>query len=111
MRYRVIFAPEASDDLENLLVYLIEKAGPDIARRYVGTIEQFCHGMSHFPQRGVSRDDLRPGLRITGFRRRASIAFTVEGRTVYILRIFHAGREITFDVRDLDEAATPDDEA
>jgi toxin ParE1/3/4 len=104
MTHDVIFAPEASDDLESLLVYLIEKAGPDIARRYVANIEEFCLGLTRFPQRGLARDDLRSGLRITGFKRKASIAFTVEDQTVYILRIFHAGREISFDAHDLDDA-------
>jgi plasmid stabilization system protein ParE len=35
MNYNVIFAPEASDDLESLLVYLIDEAGPETARSYV----------------------------------------------------------------------------
>ncbi|MGO4137056.1 hypothetical protein ACEQ6A_21185 [Rhizobium brockwellii] len=38
MNYTVIFAPQASDDLENMLVYLIDEAGPETARSYVGKI-------------------------------------------------------------------------
>jgi plasmid stabilization system protein ParE len=41
----------------------------------------------------VPRDDIRPGLRVVGFERRATIAFRVEDDRVTILRIFHGGRD------------------
>lgn len=37
-----------------------------------------------------------PGLRIVGFRRRATVAFLVRQSEVTIIRIFHKGREIDF---------------
>jgi toxin ParE1/3/4 len=43
-------------------------------------------------ERGHRRDDVRPGLRIVGFERRITIAFTVSAEDVTILRIFYAGR-------------------
>jgi toxin ParE1/3/4 len=43
----------------------------------------------------VLRDDIRPGLRVVGYKHRASIAFTVEGERVIILRIFHGGQNWT----------------
>jgi toxin ParE1/3/4 len=49
--------------------------------------------LTTFPERGIVRDDLLPGLRIIGFERRASIAFIVEAETVRILRIFYSGRD------------------
>ncbi len=42
---------------------------------------------------GVARDDLRPGLRICGFRRRVTIAFVVTEENVEILGIFYGGRD------------------
>ncbi len=39
------------------------------------------------------RDDLDEGLRITGFERRAVIAWKVEGDTVRITNIFYGGRD------------------
>jgi len=50
--------------------------------------------MTPFPQRGTARNDLRPGLRTVGFERRATIAFTVKGEDVIILRILYAGRSL-----------------
>ncbi|MBB4442900.1 MULTISPECIES: type II toxin-antitoxin system RelE/ParE family toxin [Rhizobium] len=64
MNYNVIFAPEASDDLENLLAYLIDEAGPETARSYVGKIVEYCLSFKTFPKRGALRDDLRPELRV-----------------------------------------------
>jgi toxin ParE1/3/4 len=46
-----------------------------------------------FPKRGARRDDLRPGLRILGFERRAAIALQATAETVVILRILYGGRD------------------
>jgi len=40
------------------------------------------------------RDDLRPGLRILGFERRAVIALQVTADRVMILRILYGGRDL-----------------
>ena len=47
-----------------------------------------------FPDRGIKRDDLRPGLRILGFERRAAIALQVTADSVTILRILYGGRDL-----------------
>jgi toxin ParE1/3/4 len=39
------------------------------------------------------RDDIRPGLRIVGFERRVTIAFSVDDGRVTILRVFYGGRD------------------
>jgi len=46
------------------------------------------------PERGIRRDDLRRGLRILGFERRAVIAFLVTADTVTILRVLYGGRDL-----------------
>ena len=43
--------------------------------------------------RGMARDDLRPGLRVVGFRRRVTIAFAITEETVEILGIYYGGRD------------------
>ena len=48
--------------------------------------------MRHASERGHKRDDIRPGLRIAGFQRRVTIAFTVTETRVTILRLFYGGR-------------------
>ena len=88
MNYNVIFAPKASDDLENLLVYLRDEAVPETARNHVGKIVDYCLSFETLPERGAVRDDLRPGLRVVGYRGKASIAFVVEENIVSIPRVF-----------------------
>ena len=43
--------------------------------------------------RGTRRDDIRPSLRVTHYRKRTIIAFTIEADLVSILGIFYAGQE------------------
>jgi toxin ParE1/3/4 len=56
-----------------------------------------------FPERGTRRDDLSPGLRIVGYRRRATIAFTVESDAVIIQGIFYGGQDYEAALRDQSE--------
>jgi len=46
-----------------------------------------------FPYIGVARDDLRPGLRTIGFRRRVVIAFAVTEEAVEVLGVFYGGSD------------------
>ena len=57
-------------------------------------IEKTFLGLGTMPNRGTERSDLRPGLRIMGFRRRVTIAFRVKGDSVSILRILYGGRNV-----------------
>lgn len=57
-------------------------------------ILSYCLGFETFPERGTRRDDLRPGLRVVGFARRATIAFHVTDNTVTIDRILYRGRDL-----------------
>ncbi len=88
----VLFAETAKADLDDIFAWIADRAGLDVARAYTCRIEGFCREMTPFPQRGTARDDVRPGLRTLGFERRATIAFTVNGEDVIILRILYAGR-------------------
>jgi len=77
----VVFAPEARDDLWRIY---------DLA--YIERIETYCLGFDFASERGRLRDDIRPGLRIVGFERRVTVAFSVDDGRVTILRLFYGGR-------------------
>jgi toxin ParE1/3/4 len=64
-----------------------------VAIRYIRRIRDYCEKFAEFPERGTKRDDIRPGLRIIGFERRVTIAFTFDGDCVRIGRIFYGGRD------------------
>jgi len=70
MTYAVIISAAAEADLRAIYDYVIAHAGADIALRFVDRIEDYCRGFMIAPERGRRRDDLRPGLRTVGFRRR-----------------------------------------
>jgi toxin ParE1/3/4 len=53
----------------------------------------FFMKLETFAARGVARDDLLPGLRITHFRKRAIIAYTLETEVVSILGVFYGGQD------------------
>jgi len=94
---KVVFRPAAKADLKHLYDYIAQQAGRAIAGRFIDRIEAACMALQDFPERGTVRKELYPGVRIIGFERRASIAFTVEGGLVRILRIFYGGQQFPLD--------------
>jgi toxin ParE1/3/4 len=90
----VVFAPEARDDLLVLLDYIAEHSNATRAQGFVGRIISYCEGFAEFPERGTRRDNLRPGLRTVGYRRRVTIAFHLSENRVVIDRILYAGRDL-----------------
>ena len=93
MKYRVVFAPEARDQLLALYTSIADTASPETAKRYTDAIVAYCEGLSNSPHRGTKRDDIRPGLRVTNYKKRTVIAFAVERDAVSIIGIFYGGRD------------------
>ena len=92
MSHHVVFTPEAEAQLVELYDYLAVKASPEVALHFTDGIVTYCESLSTFPSRGTRRDDIRPGLRITSYRRRVAIAFYLDGDRVNILGVFYGGR-------------------
>jgi len=96
VKRRVVeISQDARDDLFALYDWIAEAGSPDTALAYVERIEAFCTGLDLASERGSLRDDVRPGLRIVGFERSATIAFMVEDKRVVVLRVFYGGRNWT----------------
>lgn len=93
MVYQVVFSPEALAQLEALYGYVAQAASPDIASRYTNAIVTYCEGLHTFPLRGTRRDDIRPGLRITNYKKRAVIAFAVDADAVAIVGVYYGGQD------------------
>ena len=89
--HRVVLTQRAQGDLARHLDYLVPLAGERTAKLVIDRIVDYCGTFETFPMRGAGRDDIKTGLRIVGFRRQASIAFSVTDDTIYILRIFMRG--------------------
>lgn len=92
--YTVVFTPEAEGDLVSIYEYIAVHGSPSVAAS-TPTIVTYCEGLSTFPHRGTKRDDVRPGLRITNYKRRAVIAFEVDDAAaqVAIIGVFYGGRD------------------
>jgi toxin ParE1/3/4 len=88
-----VISPEAEAQLLSIYHYIAGEASPETARRFTDAIVDYCASFESFPHRGSKRDDLRPNLRIVGFRRRVSIALTVGGHRVEIVGIFYGGQD------------------
>lgn len=82
MAYKVIFSSVAGSQFDDLYAYIADKAGEMIAETYVGGIQQLCKDLADFPHRGTRRDHtVVPGLRVIGYKRRVTIAFSVDDVT------------------------------
>ena len=93
MSYRVVFSPEAEEQLAALYGYIAAASSPDIAARYTEAIVSYCESLGTFPHRGTMRDDVRSGLRITNYKKRAVIAFDVDAEQVSIISVFYGGQD------------------
>lgn len=93
MLYEVVFAPEANDQLEELFLYIADKDSVPTAERYTNAIIVTCEDLAMFPHRGMPRDDIRPGLRVTHHKGRAIIAYSIDDipRLVTILGVYYGG--------------------
>ena len=102
MKFRVVFSPEAVEQLAELYRYIAKAASPDVAAQYTEAIVSYCESLDTFPLRGSQRDDVRLGLRITNYKKRAVIAFDVDTEVVSIIGVFYGGQDYETFLRDDD---------
>ena len=91
--WRIVYDPEALDDLDEIHDWVARHAGPQTAERYEARIIAFVRRLRNFPNRGKHRDDVSPGLRIVSFEERVDVAYRVLDDKVEILRFLYAGRQ------------------
>lgn len=94
-RYTVAFSLKADDQLEALYEYIAVEASPMAAKRYIDAVIDYCEGMQTFPHRGMLRDDVRPGLRVTNYKGRVVIAFAVDdtATAVSIIGVYYGDQD------------------
>lgn len=95
MNYSVRFERDAVDQLAVIEDHIASRVGCEIAANFVGNVLHVCNTLSMFPHRGRGRDDIRAGLRITGYHRRVAIAFTVDDEKllITIVGVFYGGQD------------------
>ncbi len=85
--YTLVFAPETEDTLVELYEYIAERGSPAVAQRYTDAIVTYCESLTTFLLRGILRDDVRPGVRITNYRRRTVAAVLLFGAVVALFPV------------------------
>lgn len=93
IRRSVVYAPEAREDLLALYDRIAQAASAQVALAYVERLAGWLAAFATASERGTRRDDVREGLRIIGFERRVTVAFTVSDAQVVILRLFYGGQD------------------
>ena len=91
--YRVLFSPESEAQLAALYRYIAAAGSPQTALDYTEAIVVTCESLTNFPERGVRRDDVRPGLRTTHHRGQVVIAYAIIDDDVHILGIYYGGQD------------------
>jgi plasmid stabilization system protein ParE len=98
-QYTVVFSPEAQDHLTALYRHIAVAASPETAERYTNAIVTYCENLNAFPNIGTCRDDVRIGLRITHYKKRAVIAFAVDAERVSIIGVYYGGQNYESDLQ------------
>ncbi len=97
MAGRIAYTPEALRNLDDLDAWIAAAAGPTAAERFVTALLDHIESILTFPEAGRARDDVRPGVRTTTYKKRTLIAYEIGGPmdedTITVLGIFHGGRD------------------
>lgn len=97
MTGRINLTPEAERQLNDLDDWITTAATADVARRFVSAILDHIDSILVFPHAGRARDDVRPGMRTTTYKRRTLIAYEVDEAgpefVVNIVGVFHGGQD------------------
>ena len=96
MTGRINLTPEAERQLNEIDDWIAKTATAEISRRFVSAILEHIDGVLTFPLAGRSRDDVRPGLRTTTYKKRTLVAYEVDESSgeivVNVVGVYHGGQ-------------------
>ena len=95
-RFKVEFDSRAIEDLTGIRDYIAGERGSALADRFIARVFTHFAGFEIAPFRGQKRDDIDSGLRIVGWRKTLTIAFTASepSNIVKIVAVIYRGRDI-----------------
>lgn len=85
------FSPKSLEDLDEILDY-IGADNPMAAARFAAAIKSKCLRLAEFPSLGVSRDELKVGLRALPAGNHV-VYYTVSREHVRVERVLHGARD------------------
>ena len=95
MTFAVKLTEFAISDLIELRNWIAEQADETIATAYLERIQARIRTLSHFPDRGQDRSEIRPGVRSLAFERNKIILYHIKGDTVWIQRVVSGKRDMS----------------
>ena len=91
---RLLYAPAAKADLDDIWSYTVERWGEAQAADYLRAIDAACRGLVDGAKLSKAIDDIRPGYR-KAFAQRHVIYFRLDGAgDAVIVRILHQVRDV-----------------
>jgi plasmid stabilization system protein ParE len=90
--YRVVYTPDAEDQIAAILAFVAEESSPETAASFVDGLARLCDSLAAFPFRGTRVGNPERGVRMLVHRGRATVAYAMDGDTVLIVGVFYAGR-------------------
>jgi toxin ParE1/3/4 len=83
--YRIRFHPLVARDLDAIVQWILDYAGPEVAARKLTEIEAAIATLKDTPHKGSLRTEIAPGLRAIPAGRKAVVAFTVDDDAAEVL--------------------------
>jgi toxin ParE1/3/4 len=95
-RYSVELDLGAFEDLSAIRDRVAAEAGEGVATRFIDRVLRHLDGFEAVPMRGTSRDDIREGLRVVGWRKVVTLAYVVDdaARRVLFLAVLYRGYDV-----------------
>jgi plasmid stabilization system protein ParE len=97
MTGRINYTPQALQQLNELHDWMTKAASSETARRFVSAILNHIDGILIFPLAGRARDDVRPGMRTSTFKKKTLVVYVVDESSdelvVTVLGVFHGGQD------------------
>ncbi len=91
--YKVIFAPRAGRDLENIVRYIARHAGSDVAERFGVRLVEKALSLATVPERGRVVPEVGEPFREIIFRS-YRIVYRIKADMVEVIRFWHAARGV-----------------
>lgn len=90
MKYDVQLSQDAESDFDNIADYTLENWGAVQLLSYMAELKKTVYSLETKPEKkGISRADLKEGLRSIPHQNHYHIFYRVRGETVEIIRILH----------------------
>jgi toxin ParE1/3/4 len=93
-RLPVRLRAQAHQDIKEIFDWIASGSNfPSIAENFVNRIYDQCEALAEFPLRGRARDDVRQGIRMLAFERKAVFIYRAHSDEVEVLNISYGGRD------------------